>query len=143
MVPNNPVLAPEVRKIESISEVVVVLPFVPVTPVSFSAVAGRPKKFAAVTANAFRASFTCTQATSAGQSTGGGASFATAIAPRETASRANNAPSVATPGIATNSAPGCTLRESCVTWLIAISAIAAFERSCTPSNKDFRVAGEG
>ena len=105
MVPNNPVFAPEARKIESINEVVVVFPFVPVTPVSFNAVAGRPKKLAAAMASAFRASATRTQTTSAGQSAGAGASLVTAIAPRETASRANRVPSVATPLIATNSAP--------------------------------------
>src|ERR1700721_395131 len=111
MVPNSPVLAPEARNIESISDVVVVFPFVPVTPVSCSAVAGRPKKFAAAIARAFRASATCTQAIWAGQSAGAGVSPATALAPRETASRANNVPFVATPLIATNSPPGSTFPD--------------------------------
>jgi hypothetical protein len=139
-VPNNPVFAPEARKMESIKDVVVVFPLVPVTPVSVSAVAGRPKKFEAAIASAFRASATRTQAISTGQSAGAGDSVAMALAPRETASRANNVPSVATPLIATNSAPGCTFLESCVTCRIGISATVACERNSTPSNKDLRLA---
>ena len=47
MVPKRPVFAPDARKIESISEVVVVFPLVPVTAISCKAFAGWLKKFAA------------------------------------------------------------------------------------------------
>ena len=38
--PNKPVFAPDARRMESIREVVVVFPLVPVTPTNFSAFAG-------------------------------------------------------------------------------------------------------
>src|SRR5215469_4279192 len=97
MVPKSPVFAPEARRIESTREVVVVFPFVPVTPTSFRAFAGRPRKFAAVIASAFRGSLTCNHGILRGQSAGAFVALNTAVAPRDTASLAYRLPSVATP----------------------------------------------
>src|ERR1700682_6400959 len=116
MVPNNPVLAPDARTIESISEVVVVFPFVPVTPTSCNASAGLPKKLAAAIAKAFRGSATCIQVAAPLQPAGAATALNIATAPRAAASFANKTPSVVTPDIATNTAPAFTLRESQVTW---------------------------
>src|ERR1700759_861537 len=97
----KPVLAPLATRMELINELVVVLPFVPVTPTSFSACAGFPKKLAAVMASAFRGSLTWTQSTLLGQSADKELALTTATAPRATASCAKRFPSVATPCIAT------------------------------------------
>src|SRR5260370_41209441 len=119
----------------STSEVVVVLPFVPVTATSCSAFAGCPKKFAAVTARAFRGSRTRIHATMDGIPDGGAASLPMAAAPRDTASRIKAFPSALAPCSAKNSAPGCTLRESQATWRISRSPAPAGTLASTPANK--------
>src|SRR5580692_89587 len=144
MVPKRPVFAPEALRMASISEVVVVFPFVPVTATSCKASAGCPKKFAAVTANALRASSTWIQATLEGIAAGALSSLAIAAAPSETASRINVFPSAFAPRKAKKSARGCTLRESQATWRISISCAAGGIFASVPRNKSrsFKLRGE-
>src|ERR1700722_2525985 len=119
----------------STSEVVVVFPFVPVTATSCNASAGYPKKFAAVTASALRASRTRIQATLDGIKAGTVSSLAIAAAPRETASRTNAFPSACAPCRAKNSARGLTFRESQAICRISSSCAAGGTFASVPGNK--------
>ena len=78
MVPNSPLWWPAARRIESSRKLVVVLPLVPVIPISASFSAGRPKKFAPIVASAFRASATRIQTTPGGIAGGFAAPLAAA-----------------------------------------------------------------
>src|ERR1700722_13122496 len=120
---------------ESTSELVVVFPFVPVTATSCNAPAGCPRKFAAVTASALRASRTLIQATLDGIEAGAVSSLAMAAAPRETASRTNAFPSDCAPCRAKKSARGLTLRESEATCRISRSLAAGGMLASLPANK--------
>src|SRR5258708_14708055 len=104
---------------ESISELVVVFPFVPVTATSCNAFAGWSKKFAAVVASALRAFATRIQTTLDGIVAGAASSLAMATAPRDTASRIKAFPSALAPCSAKNRARGCTLHESQAIWRIS------------------------
>jgi len=84
IVPISPTLRPASRRIDSTRKLVLVLPFVPVTPTSSSSSAGWPKNAVASGASARRASATTTAATPAG-SGGGAASRTSATAPSESA----------------------------------------------------------
>ena len=85
----------------------------PVMPTTRISRLGWPKNCAASSASARRASLTTTHGTAAAAA--GGCSATTAAAPAPIACAANAAPSLCCPFSATNTTPGVTCRESCVT----------------------------
>ena len=107
-VPTSPGERPAAARTERRRKVVVVLPFVPVTPATSSARVGSPKKASAAIAIAARASST----TSCGTSSSSGRSTTSATAPAATASAAKSCPSAREPGTQKNTAPGVTRRAS-------------------------------
>ncbi len=103
---------------DAASAQVVVLPSVPVTPMTRSLREGKSCQAALKYASAERALGT--------RMIGNwrleiGDSVTMAIAPRAMASGIKRAPSTFTPGYATNNAPGVTWRESAVIWAISMS----------------------
>ncbi len=101
---------PAASKMAASRYVVVVLPFVPVTPTTVRSWLGSWWKAAASSASARRASSTITHATR--PSTGGADADTTSTAPRPMASAANAAPSKRCPLTATKIAPPVARRES-------------------------------
>ena len=85
-VPTSPARRPSASRIERSRWVVVLLPFVPVTPATVSLSVGAPKKASAATAIAAREDST----TSCGTATSTGCSTTSAAAPAATASAARS-----------------------------------------------------
>jgi hypothetical protein len=106
----TPGTMPAVRKTDSIRYVVVVLPFVPVTPTVTIASAGRPKASAETGPMASRTEGTRTCETGGSRSSIH-RSTSTATAPRATASAAKSCPSVLVPGTQKKSDPRWTSKE--------------------------------
>src|SRR5579884_1892938 len=92
----RPTLRPSAARIAPISDDVVVLPSVPVTPTTGKPRDGKPCHAADMSAHAARPLGTVTRTTDAGTSTYRSATMATA--PRATASGTNRCESSATPG---------------------------------------------
>ena len=117
-VPRRPARAPEASRIEVSRCEVVVLPSVPVTPMTVSSRPGWPWRAAAARASEARASSTATMGASPGRWRHDPRlprSTTTAAAPAASASARKAWPSTVKPGTATKSAPGATRRESCST----------------------------
>ena len=102
VVPTTPGARPAARKIDSRRKVVVVFPFVPVTPTSGKRSDGRPKNAADIGPIAHRTVGTMTCA----QPTGTGRSATTATAPAARPPAAKSCPSTCRPGTQKNRAPG-------------------------------------
>ena len=98
---------------------VVVFPSVPVTPIEISSSAGSLSHQAAAMARAARASRTTTSGTLLTTCR----SLSTTAAPCSAALSINVAPSTLRPGIATNTPPRVTCRESCVGALVMAASI--------------------
>jgi hypothetical protein len=130
-VPMSPVDQPWASRIERSRWVVVVLPFVPVTPTTRSSRDGWPWKAAANGAMAARTDATCTWVAS----TGTGRSTSRAAAPAVTACAAKSWPSARCPGTQQNSVPRRTPRES---WVTSEISTAGSPRSSTTSTSPSR-----
>jgi hypothetical protein len=102
VVPMTPGVRPSARKIASSRNVVVVFPFVPVTPTTVIASAGCPKNAAEIGPIAARTSGTLIWGTSRSNQR----STTIAVDPRESASPAKAWPSAELPGTQKNRAPG-------------------------------------
>ena len=120
------------------SSVVVVLPFVPVTPTTVSRSDGYPSCAAAIDDSARRAEGTSTTGAPSARSVSPRPCSATsAAAPAATAAAAKSCPSARRPGMQTKRSPGSTSRESCCTRSIAGSE-ARSASSGSPSRQSPR-----
>ena len=106
VVPITPGVIPASRRIPSRRYVVVVFPFVPVTPIMVSRSAGRPKNSAATGPMACRTEGTTTLVT--GRPRSSRLSAITEVAPASTAAAAKSCPSTRVPGTQKKSHPGRT-----------------------------------
>jgi len=107
-VPISPVWIPAASSISRARYAVVVLPLVPVTPITFSSAVGSPQNAAANGAIAARALGT----TTCGTSTSSCRSTTSAAAPASTTAGANSCPSRFSPTTQKKSVPGPAFRES-------------------------------
>ena len=123
-VPMRPHFSPVVpSRMALMRFVVVVFPEVPVTPTSFMCSAGRPSRFAEVSASPRRVFPVRTQ----GISDAGCSSQRTQTAPRSAAAPMKAWPSLWYPRTATNRSPGFVFRESQDTPVISISGSAVMD----------------
>ncbi len=118
-VPIIPARKPALRRMLKIRLTVVVLPSVPVTPIITSDREGNPNHAAESNPRAWRLFATRMYGTPAAPCA---RSPTTATAPASTARGMNICPSTVPPVQATNSFPGATRRESCVTPVISGSS---------------------
>ena len=116
-VPTSPVDLPAASSIACSRNVVVVFPFVPVTPTTSSSFVGSPKNTSAATAIAALESGT----TSCGTATSKDRSATSARAPRSSAAGARSCPSTRAPGTQKKSAPSATARVSYARSAIVVS----------------------
>src|SRR5215213_759386 len=143
-VPTRPVVRPAARRTASRRYVVVVLPFVPVTPISCRSRAGEPYTCADTAPRTARGSATTTAGSVHPWPTSRRApsrSVTTATAPDACTAAAKSAPCARAPGSAAYRSPGRTERESRVTpvtWTATADGSSAVRSAPAASATDAR-----